>query len=158
MKRWMKTVLPAFVLAFILLIPGMQVQAGTISSVKATPGTNQITVSGIAEDDVLSVAIFIYDSTETTLLQMESVAVDSNHAYRDTISVPDGTYVVKVADYEGGAFAETNVTVSSASAGNQKDNVPNTGDTNAAGCWFALAILGGAGAIYLGIKKTMKYE
>lgn len=42
---------------------------------------------------------------------MESVAVDSSHAYTDTFAVSEGTYVVKVADYEGGAFRETSVTV-----------------------------------------------
>ena len=111
MKRWLKTILPVFALALILLIPGKQAQAGTITSVNATAGTNEFTVSGVAEDGVLSVAIFVYDSTGTNLLQMESVAVDANHAYTDTFTVAKGTYLVKVADYEGGAFSDVNVTV-----------------------------------------------
>lgn len=111
MKRWLKTFLPVFAFAFILLVPGMRAFAGTISTVGATAGTNQITVSGTADTGVLSVAIFVYDSTGTTLLKMESVAVDSGHAYTDTISIDAGTYVVKVADYEGGEFKNTTVTV-----------------------------------------------
>lgn len=113
MKKWLKTIIPVFAFAFILLIPGVQAQAGTISSVSATAGTNEFTVSGVAGDDVLSVAIFVYDSTGKTLLQMKSVAVDSNHTYTDTFEAEKGTYLVKVADYEGGAFSEANVTVGS---------------------------------------------
>ena len=114
MKRWLKTFLPVFAFAFILLVPGMRAFAGTISTVGAAAGTNQITVSGTADTGVLSVAIFVYDSTGTTLLKMESVAVDSSHAYTDTISIDAGTYVVKVADYEGGAFNIATVTVNTA--------------------------------------------
>lgn len=113
MKKWLKTIIPVFAFAFILLIAGAQAQAGTISSVRATAGTNEITVSGVAGNEVLSVVIFVYDSTGKTLLQMKSVAVDSNHAYTDKFEVEKGTYVVKVADYEGGAFSETKVTVGS---------------------------------------------
>lgn len=111
MKKWLKTIMPVFALALILLIPGIQAQAGTITSLTVTAGTDAFTVSGVAEEGVLSVVIFVYDSTGTTLLQMESVAVDSSHAYTDTFAVSEGTYVVKVADYEGGAFRETSITV-----------------------------------------------
>lgn len=111
MKRWLKIISPIFVFAFFLLLPGIQAQAGTIATVTASAGNGQITVSGTADDDVLAVAIFVYDSTETTLLKMKSVAVDSSHAYSDTIAVENGTYVVKVADYEGGDFNTTTVTV-----------------------------------------------
>lgn len=114
MKKCLKTIIPVFALAFILLMPGIQAKAGTITSVSATAGTNQFTVNGVAGDDVLSVAILVYDSTGTTLLQMESVAVDSNHAYTDTFTVAEGTYLVKVADYEGGTFSQTSVTVTPA--------------------------------------------
>jgi len=111
MNKKLQTIFSTFALAFILLIPGMSVKAGTITSVSAASGASQMTVSGVAGDGVLSVAIFVYDSTGTELVMMESVSVDNSHAYSDTISVAAGTYVVKVADYEGGAFSETNVTV-----------------------------------------------
>ena len=98
MKKWFKIILPMFVFAFSLFMPGMKANAGTIATINAAAGTNQITVSGTADTGVLSVVVFVYDSTGTTLLKMESVAVDSNHAYTDTISAVPGTYEVKVLD------------------------------------------------------------
>ena len=115
MKKWFKIILPMFVFAFSLFMPGMKANAGTNATINAAAGTNQITVSGTADTGVLSVVVFVYDSTGTTLLKMESVAVDSNHAYTDTISAVPGTYVVKVADYEGGEFKEKTVTIQSTS-------------------------------------------
>ena len=127
MKRWLKKIIPVFVLTFILLGPAMKVQAGTIVSLSATPGTGKITVSGVAGNDVLSVMILLYDSTETNILQMQSVAVDGSHAYQYTFNVEEGTYVVKVADYEGGAFESKTVTVT---APTTKYTVSVTADDN----------------------------
>lgn len=132
MKKWLKTIIPVFAFAFILSFPGIQAQAGTITSVNAEAGNNEFTVSGVAGDDILSVVIFVYDSTGENLLQMESVPIDSNHGYTDTFEVEEGTYVVKVADYEGGAFSETSVTVdsSNASGGGNNSNDNNNGNSN----------------------------
>lgn len=104
MKKWLKTIVPILALTFILLIPGMQTQAGNLTSLTVTAVTGGITVSGVAENDVLSVAIFVYDSTGTDLVAMESVAVDSSHNYTHTFTVSDGTYVIKAADYNGGPW------------------------------------------------------
>lgn len=131
MKKWLKTIIPVFAFAFILLLSGMQAQAGTITSVKAEAGNHEFTVSGKAEDGVLSVVIFVYDSTGTNLLQMKSVAVDSNHDYTDTFAVTEGTYVVKVADYEGGAFSETSVTVKQTVSVEDPDTTTSEGDGTA---------------------------
>lgn len=111
MKRWIKTIISIFVLGLVLLMPAVKAQAGNITSVTVTPGTKQITVKGVADNDVLSVVIFVYDSTGTNLIQMESVAVDANHAYTRTFTVENGSYLIKVADYDGGAFKTANVTV-----------------------------------------------
>lgn len=170
MKRWLKIIIPVFALTFILLGPAVQAQAGTILSLDATPGTNEIAVSGVAEDGVLSVMIVVYDATETTVLQMQSVAVDASHAYQYTFSVEPGTYVVKAADYNGGTFASKKVTVTAATtttattaasttdttttaasttavASTEKPATPGTGDNSKMYLWIALLILSGAGAI-----------
>ncbi len=129
MKKWLKTIIPVFAFAFILLFSGIQAQAGTITSVNAEAGDNEFTVSGKAGDGVLSVVIFVYDSTGTKLLQMKSVAVDSNHSYTDTFEAEVGTYVVKVADYEGGAFKETSVTVEQIETTTQAETTTQTETT-----------------------------
>ena len=130
MKKWLKTIISVFAFAFILLFSEIQAQAGTITSVNAEAGDNQFTVSGEAGTGVLSVVIFVYNSTGENLLQMESVAIDSNHGYKDTFKAEAGTYVVKVADYEGGAFSETSVTVDSSNASDNNNNSGNSNDNS----------------------------
>lgn len=157
MKRWLKIIIPVFVLTFILLGSAIQVQAGTIISLEATPGTEEITVSGVAGNDVLSVMILLYDSTETNVLQMQSVAVDDNHAYEYTFTVEEGTYVVKAADYEGGTFESKTVSVAAATEAtttteattateastSTSDPSPNTGDNSNLLLWI-LGLIGSA--------------
>ena len=98
MKRFIKNILPAVALAFILLIPGIKAVAGTISSVDATAKDNTITVSGVADSGVLSVAVFLYDESGETMIQMKSVAVDSDMKFKETFEAANGTYMEKAAD------------------------------------------------------------
>ncbi|MCR5754262.1 MAG: hypothetical protein K6G30_05535, partial [Acetatifactor sp.] len=115
MNKKLQTVISVFALAFILLIPGISAKAGTISTVNATGADSVINVSGSAGSGVVSVVILVYDETGTNLVMMQSTEVKDDHSFADVISASVGNYVVKVADYDGGAFAETTVTVSQSS-------------------------------------------
>lgn len=111
MRKIIRNILPVFALAFILIMPGSKIMAGTIASIDTNVKDGTVTVSGTADSGVLSVAIFVYDEAGDNMLQMKSVAVDSEQKFSEDFSLGDGKYLVKAADYEGGKFVETTVTV-----------------------------------------------
>lgn len=111
MKKKFKVFFMAFALVCILCIQKQTVFAANIVTVSATGNSTSATVSGTAENGVTAVAIMVYDSTGTNLVIMESVSVSDNHTFNDTINLASGSYLIKVADYEGGTYSETNVTV-----------------------------------------------
>lgn len=125
MRKIIRNILPALALALILIMPGDKTMAGTIASIDASVKDGTVTVSGTADSGVLSVAIFVYDEAGENMLQMKSVAVASDQKYSEDFKLSDGKYLVKAADYEGGKFAETTVTV-----GESKDDDKNKDNQN----------------------------
>lgn len=116
-------------LAFIL-IPKQTIwaAAGTEVETVVASGTNgSMTVSGSAQDSVYAVAILVYDSTDT-LVAMTTCAA-SNNAYSTAISVPNGTYTVKAANYDGGAYATTTASVIAVAATPATENQNNSTST-----------------------------
>lgn len=112
-------------LAFIL-IPKQTTWAapGTEVETVAASGTNgSMTVSGSSQDGVYAVAILVYDSTDT-LVAMTTCAA-SNNVYSTTISVPNGTYTVKAANYDGGAYATTTASVSAVTTPTTPTDTPS---------------------------------
>lgn len=98
----------AIIIALMILIP--KVQAKTINTLNVTESNGKINVSGTTEDGVLAVAIMVYDSTESNLITMQTTSVGSDNNYSDTITIASGTYVIKVADYDGGEYITKKVT------------------------------------------------
>ena len=98
----------AIIIALMILIP--KVQAKTINTLNATQSNGKINVSGTTEDGVLAVAILVYDSTGSNLITMQTTSVESDNTYSDSITIASGTYVVKVADYDGGEYITKKVT------------------------------------------------
>lgn len=125
MRKIIRNILPALALVLILIMPGDKTMAGTIASIDASVKDGTVTVSGTADSGVLSVAIFVYDEAGENMLQMKSVAVASDQKYSEDFKLSDGKYLVKAADYEGGKFAETTVTV-----GESKDDDKNKDNQN----------------------------
>lgn len=125
MRKIIRNILPALALALILIMPGDKTMAGTIASIDAGVKDGTVTVSGTADSGVLSVAIFVYDEAGENMLQMKSVAVASDQKYSEDFKLSDGKYLVKAADYEGGKFAETTVTV-----GESKEDDKNKDNQN----------------------------
>lgn len=125
MRKIIRNILPALALALILIMPGEKTMAGTIASIDAGVKDGTVTVSGTADSGVLSVAIFVYDEAGENMLQMKSVAVASDQKYSEDFKLSDGKYLVKAADYDGGKFAETTVTV-----GESKDDDKNKDNQN----------------------------
>lgn len=131
MRKIIRNILPALALALILIMPGDKTMAGTIASIDASVKDGTVTVSGTADSGVLSVAIFVYDEAGENMLQMKSVAVASDQKYSENFKLSDGKYLVKAADYEGGKFAETTVTVGESKEDDKNKDPDNTkpGDT-----------------------------
>ena len=131
MRKIIRNILPALALALILIMPGDKTMAGTIASIDASVKDGTVTVSGTADSGVLSVAIFVYDEAGENMLQMKSVAVVSDQKYSEDFKLSDGKYLVKAADYEGGKFAETTVTVGESKEDDKNKDPDNTkpGDT-----------------------------
>ena len=97
----------------LFLVNIIQVQAATINTVNATSSSSgKITVSGTTDTTVLACAIMVYDSTGTTLKDMETCAANSgSYSYTLSQTFSTGTYVIKVADYAGGNYITTTVDV-----------------------------------------------
>ena len=130
MKKIIRNILPALALALILIMPGDKTMAGTIASIDASVKNGTVTVSGTADSGVLSVAIFVYDEAGENMLQMKSVAVASDQKYSEDFKLSDGKYLVKAADYEGGKFAETTVTVGESKEDDKNKDNQNPGSQN----------------------------
>lgn len=131
MRKIIRNILPALALALILIMPGDKTMAGTIASIDAGVKDGTVTVSGTADSGVLSVVIFVYDEAGENMLQMKSVAVASDQKYSEDFKLSDGKYLVKAADYDGGKFAETTVTVGESKEDDKNKDPDNTkpGDT-----------------------------
>lgn len=130
MRKIIRNILPALALALILIMPGDKTMAGTIASIDASVKEGIVTVSGTADSGVLSVAIFVYDEAGENMLQMKSVAVASDQKYSEDFRLSDGKYLVKAADYEGGKFAETTVTVGESKEDDKNKDNQNPGSQN----------------------------
>lgn len=130
MRKIIRNILPALALALILIMPGDNTMAGTIASIDAGVKDGTVTVSGTADSGVLSVAIFVYDEAGENMLQMKSVAVASDQKYSEDFKLSDGKYLVKAADYEGGKFAETTVTVGESKEDDKNKDNQNPGSQN----------------------------
>lgn len=130
MRKIIRNILPALALALILIMPGDKTMAGTIASIDASVKDGTVTVSGTADSGVLSVAIFVYDEAGENMLQMKSVAVTSDQKYSEDFRLSDGKYLVKAADYEGGKFAETTVTVGESKEDDKNKDNQNPGSQN----------------------------
>lgn len=85
-------------------------EAKSISTLVAENNGSAIKVSGTTEPGLLAVAIMIYSGDE--LVYMETCPCN-NGQYSHTLNkvFADGTYEVKVADYDGGPFVSQSVTI-----------------------------------------------
>lgn len=111
MSKKVSFIIIAVILVLALVIPSNKVFAANkkVNEVNATQANGIITVSGTVEEGMLAVAVQVVDSSDK-LVKLETGAVDSSNKYNLTIEVPEGTYKVKVADYEGGDVVEKIVT------------------------------------------------
>lgn len=127
MKKRGKVIFMVFALVCVLCIQKQTVFAANVTAVSATGNSTSATISGTAETGVTAVAIMVYDSTGTNLVIMESVSVNDSHTFSTTIDLAAGSYLIKVADYDGGDYKETTVTVGASGNTSGGNGTGNTG-------------------------------
>ena len=152
MKRLCKILFTLTLCLGLFVAVSVNAQAKTISSVSAVNSNGKITVSGTAEEGTLACAVFVYDSTGSTLLDMETCEVNADNSFRYQMSktYDKGTYVVKVADYDGGSYKSTTATVAEATAAATTTvKSPKTSEMTP---WFLMA----AGLLVLGAVPVMR--
>ena len=103
MKKRIYLIIFIIALLIAIIIPANKVYAldKEIYYLNAIEENGKITVTGYAEDGCLAVAIQVLDEDDN-LVTLETVAVDEYNEYNAEIELPEGTYIVKVADYDGG--------------------------------------------------------
>ena len=118
MKRLCKILFTLTLCLGVFVMASVNADAKNISGVRAVSSDGKIIVSGTAEEGTLACAVFVYDSTESTVLDMETCAVkeDSTFRYQMSKMYAKGDYVVKVADYDGGSYKSTTVKVTDVTA------------------------------------------
>ncbi|MBR3177551.1 hypothetical protein IKF27_01955 [Candidatus Saccharibacteria bacterium] len=105
-------------LALAVSITPFAARAKEIKTINASEEGGKVSVSGTAEAGTLAVAVMVYDESGKELIAFETAAVSDENIYYAEISVAEGKYLVKVADYDGGDFKTA--TVSPA----EQENVP----------------------------------
>lgn len=155
MKRLYKIIFTLTLCLGLFVAVSVNAQAKTISGVSAVSSNGKIIVSGTAEEGTLACAVFVYDSTGKTLLDMETCEVkeDSTFRYQMSKTYAKGDYVVKVADYDGGNYQTTTVKVADKTEENIKDTTtvksPKTSETTP---WYFMV----AALLLLGVSPILR--
>lgn len=137
MKTIIKTITTAVITAFMALAPASLASAGSINTVVAEGDNNTgvISVSGEAGAGVVAVAIAVYAEDNTTVLAMHTTSVAGDSTYQDSFTMTNsGTYIVKVADYNGStdAFVTDTVTITLASGPTDDSSVSENSSASTA--------------------------
>lgn len=142
MKKLMKNrlfhvVVPFLMLMLVLVSSNVSVKAATseIATLEASVSDKTVTVKGTTDSSktVYAVAIAVYDSEE--VLQTIYSTDVTEHKFSASFTLANGTYLIKVANYEGGEFKETSVTVKDAektpdTKPEEEKTIAATGDGN----------------------------
>ena len=110
MKKVLMTMVMIMTLCLTLVHNPIKAEAGNVASLNVTATDEAINVSGTMDSGVVAAAIFVYAEDGKTLVTMKTTQVDSGN-FSESIALEPGTYTVKVADYDGGEFASSDVTV-----------------------------------------------
>lgn len=125
MKKFIKVFATLVLMVSVIAMTNFVSLCGNVISLSTSSGSGSISVSGSVETGVLAVSIFVYDSTGATLIAADNVAVSASNTFSGSFTVSDGTYIVKAADYNGGTFATSSVTVGTPTQSDSSNNLPN---------------------------------
>ena len=104
MRRKISLIILTFAIVLAVIIPSSKVYAADkkVNSVETSQAGGKLTVSGDVEEGMLAVAIQILDTNEN-LITLTTGAVDENNKFNVDVEIPEGNYIIRVADYDKGA-------------------------------------------------------
>lgn len=110
MKKFLKSIIPVFALCFACLSFSTTAKAGDITSLSVSASADSVTVEGKTEAGVYAVAITVYEKESKELVKYFTAQVDSA-TFSETFQLAYGSYEIRVADYDGGSFSSSLVTL-----------------------------------------------
>ena len=102
-------------------------RAKDIKTINASESNGKVSVSGTAEAGTLAVAVLVYDENGAELLAMETASVSDENLYYAEVELAEGTYLVKVADYDGGDYKTATVSPETKTEEKVVPAAPNSG-------------------------------
>lgn len=104
--------------------------AGTVNTLNTTVKNDTVLFNGTVDGETLAVSIMVYDKSGDNLVSIASAAVDGKNEYNIEMQLSHGTYLVKVADYNGGEFLERTVTVGNTENKDENNTYAFTDESN----------------------------
>ena len=104
--------------------------AGTVNTLNTTVKNDTVLFNGTVDGETLAVSIMVYDKSGDNLVSIASTAVDGKNEYNIEMQLSHGTYLVKVADYNGGKFLEKTVTVGNTENKDENNTYAFTDESN----------------------------
>ena len=92
------------VLVLVMFVPSNKVLAVNnkkVISVNVKQENEELIVDGEVEEGMLAVAVQVYNQ-DNQLVKLKTGEVDSNNKYEVTFTLPKASYIIKVADFDGG--------------------------------------------------------
>ena len=104
----MKKNIILFIAALIIaIIPLSFVRAAEVKTLYIYQDVKDIVIKGSTDENVMAVSIEIYNEDETEFIKKLVVYVSDDYKYETRINIDNGTYTIKVADYDGGEYKES---------------------------------------------------
>lgn len=134
MKKCLSVMFIMMAVVLMMIIPSNKTLAATapkVLTIEASQNSGAINASGTTEAGVLAVAVTVYSEDGSKVVTMKTTDVNDNNEYSSSIEVPNGNYIVRAANYDGGEFVETKLTVDTAKEENSdssKKGSPKAGD------------------------------
>lgn len=98
-----------------------------VLTLNATQANGKISISGTTEQDMLAVAISVYDQSGTNRVALRSTSVN-NGTFSYELEIAEANYQICVADYNGGECKTVTVTVAAEESSEESAaGTPETG-------------------------------
>lgn len=147
-----KILLLILAISFFLSIPS--VSAYEALSVNASESSNgEITVSGTVENSMVAAAVNVYDASGENLITMRTTQINDDNTFSTQISLDAGTYIIKVADYNGGEYKSLTVTPGSNTTATDI-KTPATGDNILVYILIGILSITGLSCVVIYLKKV----
>lgn len=138
MKKIIKMFFAAFMFVTMITFMGAFADDGqtttpeskSILALNVSVSGNSLLVGGTTEDGVLAVAIAVYDKSGKNLVTMQTTDVNDDNTYESSLELDDGSYVIKVADYDGGSYLTKSVDVGDVGQDSPEDKKPSEKDND----------------------------